>query len=291
MGLEWLSPLWLIAMRFTVSGTLLLAGSLAGGWRLPRGRELAVISAGGVMILGLGNGCLAFAEVLIPSGIAGLIITLSPFWMIGVEALVPGGERIHPPAVGGMLVGLAGAALLFTPDPGKLGGGVNLLWGFLILQVGMAGWSFGSIYQKRRSFNVHPVAMGGVQQLATGLAFAPLALAFSDAPAGFSARGAGAVLYLVVFGSIVGYSAYLYTLERLPVAIVSVYSYVNAVVAVALGWLLYGEPFGVREALAMAAIFAGVAMVKRSHGRKPPANGARQKAEPAQAEPAQRDVS
>ena len=73
----------------------------------------------------------------------------------------------------------------------------------------------------------------------------------------------GALLYLVVFGSIVGYSAYVYAMDRLPVAIVSVYTYLNAVVAVALGWLVYREPFGRRETLAMAAIFAGVAIVKR----------------------------
>ena len=214
-------------------------------------------------MLGVGNGCLVFAEVLIPSGLAGLIITISPFWMVGIEALLPGGERLHGPTIAGMLVGLAGATLLFTPDVGSGGVDAALLSGFLLLQLGMAGWSFGSIYQKRQENRAHPVIVGAVQQLAAGLAFIPLAIVAPGHPIAWSYRGMGALLYLVVFGSIVGYSAYAYALDRLPVAIVSIYPYVNAVVAVALGWLFYRERFGAREALAMAVIFAGVALVKR----------------------------
>ena len=109
-----------------------------------------------------------------------------------------------------------------------------------------------------------------MQQLAAGLILAPFALAIHEAPIHWSARGVSALWYLVCFGSIVGYSAYVYALDRLPVAIVSIYPYVNAVVAVGLGWLFYREPFGTREALAMTVIFAGVAVVKK-YSRKAPA--------------------
>jgi drug/metabolite transporter (DMT)-like permease len=95
------------------------------------------------------------------------------------------------------------------------------------------------------------------------LAFFPLVLIFHEHPVNWSTRGVCAILYLVLFGSIVGYSAYIYALDRLPVAIVSIYPYVNSVVAVTLGWLFYREPFGLREAAAMIIIFSGVALVKR----------------------------
>jgi drug/metabolite transporter (DMT)-like permease len=180
--------------------------------------------------------------------------------MVGFEALLPGGERLHAPTIGGMVIGLVGASILFRPDVGI---DRNVLHGFLLLQVGLAGWSFGSIYQRRQAGKAHAVIAGAVQQLAAGLILAPFALAIQEHPVQWSARGVGALLYLVCFGSIVGYSAYVYAMDRLPVAIVSVYPYVNAVVAVALGWLFYREPFGRREALAMAIIFAGVAIVKR----------------------------
>ena len=162
-----------------------------------------------------------------------------------------------------MLVGLGGAALLFAPDMHTHTFHAGLLSGFLVLQLGMAGWAFGSIYQRRRVSGAHPIVIGAVQQLAAGLSFLPLALLFHEHPVHWSLRGVSAILYLVMFGSIVGYSAYIFALDRLPVAIVSIYPYVNSVVAVTLGWLFYREPFGSREAAAMAVIFTGVALVKR----------------------------
>jgi drug/metabolite transporter (DMT)-like permease len=263
MALETFPPLMLVSVRYIISGSIMMAFAQVRRIYLPRGRELAVACFSGFLILSVGNGCLVFAETFIPSGIAGLIITISPFWMVGVEALLPGGERLHAPTIGGMIVGLAGASLLFAPDFGSHAIDHKLLNGFLLLQIGMAGWSFGSIYQRRQSAKAHPVIVGAVQQLASGLFLAPFALLIREHRVAWSFRGVGALLYLVIFGSIVGYSAYAYALDRLPVAIVSVYPYVNAIVAVALGWLFYREPFGAREALAMAVIFAGVGAVKR----------------------------
>ncbi len=263
MSLESFAPLQLVSIRYILSGSILLLFAAARGLYLPRGRELAAACFSGFLTLGIGNGALVFAEVLIPSGIAGLIVTISPFWMVGAEALLPGGERLHAPTVAGMGVGLLGAALLFTPDIGSHAIDRKLLDGFLILQLGMASWSFGSIYQRRQLGKAHSVIAGGVQQLAAGLILAPFALLISEHPIHWSFRGVAALLYLVCFGSLVGYSAYIYALDRLPVAIVSVYPYVNAVVAVGLGWLFYREQFGIREALAMVIIFAGVGIVKR----------------------------
>ena len=262
MSLETFPPLELVSIRYIISGGLLVLFALVRGLPLPRGRELRAACLSGLLVLGIGNGALVFAEVAIPSGIAGLIVTMSPFWMIGAEALLPGGERLHAPTIGAMAVGLIGASLLFTPDAGA-GIDRTLLYGFLILQIGMAGWSFGSIYQRRNSGKAHPIIAGGVQQLAAGVMLAPFAAAIPQHPIHWSVRGICAILYLVTFGSIVGYSSYVYALDRLPVAIVSVYPYVNSIVAVALGWLFYRERFGAREALSMTVIFASVALVKR----------------------------
>lgn len=263
MALESFPPLLLVGVRYLISGAIMVAAALAAGVRLPRGRELLSASFTGVLTLGVGNGSLVFAQQFIPSGVAGLILTISPFWMVGIEALLPRGERLHGPAIAGMLLGLAGAALLFAPGAG--GGAVDtaLLAGFLLLQVGMVGWSFGSLYQRRHAGSVHPVFAAAVQQLAVGLVFTPLAWLVPERAVDWHFRGVAALCYLVVFGSIVGYSAYAYALDRLPVAIVSIYPYVNAVVAMALGRLVYGEPFGKRETAAMLVIFAGVAVVKK----------------------------
>ncbi len=271
MSLETFPPLMLVSVRYILSGSILLLFARARGIYLPRGRELGAACFSGLLVLGIGNGALVFSEVIIPSGIAGLIVTMSPFWMVGAEALLPGGERLHAPTIGAMAVGLAGACLLFTPDAGPHAVDRNLVNGFLMLQVGMAAWAFGSIYQRRKAGRAHPVVAGGVQQLAAGLMLMPFVLLIPQPAVHWSTRGVVALLYLVFFGSLVGYSAYVYAMDRLPVAIVSVYPYVNAIVAVWLGWLFYREKFGWREAGAMGVIFASVALVKRySVPSKPP---------------------
>lgn len=264
MALESFPPMTLVAVRFTVSGGIMLLGAWLTRARLPRGRDLALSASTGVLVLGVGNACLTVAELWIPSGLAALIITGSPFWMVGIEALMPGGERLHRGAVLGMLVGLAGAALLLSSDVGGVRFGGGLVRGFLLLQLGNASWSFGSIYQRRQATPAHPIVTGAVQQLAAGLAFLPAALLVPSHPVRLSFRGVAALVYLIIFGSIVGYSAYIYALSRLSVAVVSIYPYVNPVVAVSLGWLFYREPFGLREAAAMAIIFGGVLLVKKS---------------------------
>jgi drug/metabolite transporter (DMT)-like permease len=266
IALESLPPVALVSFRYLLSGSILVAAALLTGASLPPRKELARTALNGVIILGFGNGCLAFAEQWIPSGLAALILTMSPFWMVGLEALVPGGEPLHSPTIAGMLIGLAGVAFLVAPGGWRDSHGA-VLAGFVTLQLGCAGWAFGSILQRRTRALAHPVFSGAIQQLATGVVFFLPWLLMKPHPVHWTTRGVSALVYLVIFGSIVGYSAYIYALTTLPVAIVSTYTYVNPVVAVLLGWLFFREPFGVHEALGMAIIFVGVAVVKR-YGRR-----------------------
>jgi drug/metabolite transporter (DMT)-like permease len=264
MALESVPPLFLVSGRFLLSGSMMLAAAWWAGIRLPRGRDLLWTSINGVLILGIGNGCLVFAETWIPSSLAALFISISPFWMVGLEAAVPGGEKLRLPVLAGMIAGLAGAAILVGPGIMDSGFSGNTWKGFLILQLGSASWGLGSILQKRHRSQTHPVINGAIQQLAAGLAFAVPTLVSGQLPNSFHWKGMGAVLYLVIFGSIVGYSSYIYALDRLPVSLVSIYTYINPVVAAILGWMFYREPFGRREIIAMAIIFCGVAIVKTS---------------------------
>jgi drug/metabolite transporter (DMT)-like permease len=263
IALESMAPPVLMTLRYTISGIILLAVAYFSKAHLPRGRELWYTALYGVIIIGTGTGCLVYAEQWVPSGLASVFITISPFWMIGVEALIPGGVRLHGPTIAGMLVGLAGTILLVAPEAMQEGLGGPLLRGFLLLQLGCAGWALGSILQRRHQTKAHPVVSGAVQQLATGLAFAIPALFAKPHPSTWTTRSVGAIAYLVTFGSIVGYSAYIFVLDRLPVSVVSIYNYINPIIAVFLGWLFFREHFGLQEVIAMLIIFAGVALVKR----------------------------
>ena len=137
----------------------------------------------------------------------------------------------------------------------------------MAVQIGALGWSLGSVYSRNRPRQAHPIVTGAIQQLGAGLAWAPFAIAFHDTPITWTARSAGGFVYLVIFGSILGFSAFVYALHHLPVSVASLYSYVNPLVAVWLGSLVYREPFGAREATAMAVIFLGMGLVKRSMGK------------------------
>ena len=271
MALESVPPLMLVSLRYIVSGTALLLVAFFVKAHLPSGKELFYTALFGTIIIGIGNGCLSFAELWIPSGLAALFITTSPFWMIGVEALIPGGARLHAPTLFGMLVGFSGTLLLVAPSAIHDGFGGPILQAFLLLQFGCCGWAFGSILQRRHTTKAHPVVSGAIQQLATGLAFLGPAWFTRTQPIHWTGRSAGALIYLITFGSVVGYSAYIYALDKLPVSIVSIYTYVNPIVALFLGWFIYRERVGISEIAAMLVIFLGVTLVKRSAGavRKP----------------------
>ncbi|HWE48581.1 MAG TPA: EamA family transporter [Bryobacteraceae bacterium] len=267
ISIETLPPAFVVCARFLLSGSLLLAVALMRGSPLPRGRELRVACLCGILILGIGNAAAVYAEQIIPSGLASLFVTISPFWMVGFEALM-GGESLHAPTIAGMAIGFGGTAMLLLPGA-SAHVDHSMVIGFLIVETGVVGWTLGSLYQRRQPAKSHPIVTGAVQQLAAGLFYVPIALFVPEAPVVFSERSVLALLYLVVFGSIVGYSAFIFAMDRLPVSIVSIYPYFNAVVAMGLGWLFFREPFGLREWIAMLIIFSGVAMVRwQSRKRK-----------------------
>jgi drug/metabolite transporter (DMT)-like permease len=269
IAIQDLPPFTLVATRFLISGGLMLMGAKLSGAYIPQGRELWQTAGYGLLTLGIGNSCLAFAELLVPSGLAALLVTTAPFWMVGLEAMLPDGEALHLPTLLAMAVGCGGVGLLVAPLLGSEGSGaIGILPGFLLLQLSCAGWCLGSLLQRRQPSKAHPFVSGAVQQFATGLVISIPAMIFGPKPH-WTPRAMGAVAYLAMFGSIVGYSAYLYALQNLPIAISSLYTYINPLVAVLLGWLVFREPFGKWESAAVVVIFVGVYLVKRAqHGRR-----------------------
>lgn len=263
IALESFPPLVLMALRFLVSGSILLVWAWWRGLAMPTGRALARTCGIGLLLLGVANTCLTYSETLIPSGLAALFLTTAPFWLVGLEALIPGGDRLTWPVTVGLAIGLCGTALLVTPGAGALEITPAIWTGFLILQIGSFCWNAGSILQRRWKTETHPILTGAVQQMAVGLVCLGLVAAIPQRPVHWSWAGAAGVAWLVTFGSIVAYSAYIYSLETLPISLVSLYTYINPVVAVALGWMFYNEPFGSKELAAMMVIFVGVGIVKR----------------------------
>jgi drug/metabolite transporter (DMT)-like permease len=272
IGVQDISPATLMCARYLASGLILVVGARIKGAAFPKAREMGFTALFGVITIGVGTGSLAFSEQWIASGLAALFVTTQPFWLVAMERIAGGREPLHARTVIGMIVGLAGVAYLAvpgsTPDPQQVSFGQHSVRdAFIVLQVGALMWSAGSIAQRRLTTRAHPFLNGGIQQLATGIVFLFIA-AFDGQKSHWTHSAIAAVAYLAIFGGAIGYSAYMYALENLPVAIVSIYTYINPVVAVLLGWLFYREQLGVREIVAMLVIFVGVALVKGFGRRK-----------------------
>jgi drug/metabolite transporter (DMT)-like permease len=262
VALEYFPPMLLMGGRFFYAGlATLLAGAVLRA-KMPSPREFCVTAFNGIITLGLGIGTLAFAEQWIPSGLAAILTTTTPFWMIGVAALFPGHERPNLATLFGVLIGLAGTLLLVVPGALHEGFGGAVFSSFLILQLGCGGFALGSILERHHRTTTHPIINAAVQELATGLVFLIPGLLMHHDPVKWSFRGIAAVAYLVVFGGIIGYSSFIYAMKHLPVALVSIYTYVNPVVAILVGALLYGEKFSWLDIAAMIVVMLGVAVVK-----------------------------
>jgi len=236
-------PLVSAALRFLVAG-LVMAGAARrwggpGAWPTPRqARQYALI---GVLLLAVGNGLVMWAEQTVPSGIAALIVATVPLWITLIDGLRPRGEPWTLRVWLGVALGLWGVALVARP-----GGAGGWAWsGVLALQLASLSWTVGSLYAQSLPEKLSLFSASAVEMLAgSGALFLESLLAREDwsRMAALPLGAWGALGYLVVFGSIVGFTAFAYCLDHLPAATVGTYAYVNPAVAVALGALVLGEP-------------------------------------------------
>ncbi|HEX8169392.1 MAG TPA: EamA family transporter [Thermoanaerobaculia bacterium] len=264
VALETIPPLLLTGVRFTAAGLIMLAIARLRGERIPRdGRTLANLSLVGLLMVGMGNLAVVWAEQWVPSGLAALLVATAPFWMAIIEMFRSGGERLDTRATIGMLIGFAGVALLVTPR--GAGGAWNLgfLAGALAIQVGSLGWQLGSAHGKYNLRHVPLLSSAALQMLSGGLLVTVIGIAIGEVPHfAVNARTLTALAYLTIFGSVLAYSSYVFALAHMRTTHSSLYAYVNPVVAVFLGWLILHEPLTWISIAAMVVILGGVAMVQ-----------------------------
>ena len=263
-------------LRWTLAGAMLTLYLAARGRRLPPPSEWGGIALLGFLLLGLGNGGVVFAEQYVPSGLAAVMVATSPFWMATVESFLPDGERLHRRLIAGLVIGFSGIVLLVWPDL-TLGNASSrgFIAGVIALQVAALGWSIGSSYSKRQGKvkrsttgfdpNSPDAVLGAAayQMLAGGLMMMAVGTLRGEWTAlYFTTRTSIALIYMATLGAIGGFVAYTYALRHLPVSFVSLYAYINPIIAVALGTLVLHEPFTWRMTIAAALVFAGVAVVR-----------------------------
>ena len=266
VGVGVLPPFLFAGVRFFTAGILLLGGALAWGDRLPRtARDWRVLAIVGLFLLAGGNAMVVWAEQYTPSGFASIFVVTVALWMAFFDAVFPGGPgRVSLRVIAGLLLGVAGTVLLVGANPRDL---LHAdLRGPIALTSASASWAFGSIYYKRRHPDASPYVGSAIQMISGGIAVTLLGLFLGEAGrVHITATGIYAISYLVVFGSIVGYSAYAYALRYAPATVVGTYAYVNPVIAVLLGWLLLDEAVSARTFVAMALILGAVVWIQFSH--------------------------
>ena len=269
IGVQDLPPLLFAGVRFLVAGLILAALVLATGDTLPRRlRDWRILGVTGLFLLLGGNAVVVWAEQFVESGPASVFVAAMPLWAAFFDAVVPGGGAVLTWRVGvGLALGFLGSTLLAGVTPAELLSAD--LKGPIALTLASASWALGTVYSKRHPTRTTPFAAAAAQMIVGGAVITLLGLAVGEAGTGrLSPAGVGALAYLVVFGSIVGYTAYAYALRHASATVVGTYAYVNPVVAVLLGWVVLHEHVTLRTIAAMALILGAVVWIQLS-ARKP----------------------
>jgi drug/metabolite transporter (DMT)-like permease len=253
----------LAGFRWMAAGLILTLLLPVFGEALPPRRSWRSIALVGFLMSVLGNGLVVWAEQYVASGLTAVVVGMVPFWSVAVEALSPGGERFTRRTLAGLVAGFAGIVVLVWPEL-TVGGqeGRMFVAGILALQIASLGWAIGSSYTKRHSLGT-PLASSALQMVFSGTMLIALGTMGGEwSHVAFTTRTLTAMVYLSLAGSIVGYTAYLYALKHLPMSTVSLYAYVNPIIAMVLGTVLLAEPFSPRIVLAAAFVFVGIAIVR-----------------------------
>jgi drug/metabolite transporter (DMT)-like permease len=270
-AIETLPPFLMAGTRFLIAGSVLYGVAwLNGASRPTRAQWGAAALVGGLLLLG-GNGGVVWAEQSVPSGLAALLVAMAPLWMAVLDWVRPGGVRPSKGVALGLGLGFAGVILLVGPDELVGGGRVDPI-GAAVLILASLSWAAGSVYSRHGQRPASPLLGTGMQMLAGGV-FLLLAGSAAGEWVGFdyravSLRSLASLGFLIAFGSLVGFTAYIWLLRVTTVARASTYAYVNPAVAVFLGWALAGEALTLRTMLAAGVIVAAVVVITTHQARQ-----------------------
>jgi drug/metabolite transporter (DMT)-like permease len=264
IAVQTIPPALMCALRFSIAGVVMLAVCAATGRRIRySARQIALSAVVGILLLMGGNLTLSWAELTVPSGLAALIVAITPLWFLVLDSLLLGHHHISWRGKAGLGLGMVGLFVLFWPELHSTSAlGRRELVSSLSLIGGSFSWALGSVLSKRWQSGMDVFSATGWQVTAAGAANFLLALGLGDfSHVTWTTRGVSAVLYLVVCGSWVGYTAYIWLLEHVPTSKVSTYAYVNPVVAVFLGWLILHERVDRFIAMGSAIVVMAVILV------------------------------
>lgn len=257
--------LFTIIRQLTAGSILVIFMLTIGKARVPNKRYVLRQALSGFLMISVGNGFVAWAEVHIPSGIAAVICSFMPVVVILLNMAIQKDERPTVPILLGVALGALGIALIFGEHLSEFGDPAYIM-GIGMTLTAVFAWATGMIWMKKHSGDTNPFLNAGLQMLFGGLWLIPFSLLFDDlSTIPLTATTLVPLAYLIVFGSVIAYTCYSYALRKLPVTIVSLYAYVNPLVAVVLGWLVLDEKLNMRMGIAIILTIAGIYIVNRGY--------------------------
>lgn len=263
VGVGELPPTIFAGVRFLIAGSLMFGFALFKNLSMPKNAsEVIKISIVGFLLLTCGNGSIVWAETHISSGMASLMIAIGPLFTAIIEWILPGEDKMNKIGWLGLLLGFSGVAVLVFTD---LNGSSMDVFGVTMAIISSLTWSLGSIYSKKVFTKASTITIIAIQMLAGGFFLTLIGSLMGELSIiHITTKGIGAILYLIIFGSLIGYSCYIYILEKWPAAKAATYAYVNPPVAVILGVVFLGEKISLKIVLASIIILSGVILVQTS---------------------------
>lgn len=273
VAVETIPPHIMAGARFLISGAVLFAFMRWRGVPMPKLVHWRSALIVGILLLGLGNGSVSWAETMVPTGLASLMIAVVPLWMVLMDWLRPGGTRPKAGVFLGVALGLGGMLLLIGPAALGLDQPLNYT-GVAIMLLASVSWSLGSIYSRHAEIPDNPLMLTAAEMLMGGVFLMGMAFVLGEFNhfhvEQISPTSLVALAYLILFGSFIGFTAYVFLLQVSTPAKVSTYAYVNPVVAVFLGWAWLGEEITPLTLMASTVIVAGVAIITYFNTRPQP---------------------
>lgn len=267
VALESVPVLLVAGLRWMFAGVVLSALMLATGRGLPGPRFWGPLAMLGFLMNVVGNGLVVYAQQYVASGLTAVLIATTPFWSALVERLLPDGERFSRRALSGLALGFTGIVVLVWPQAQASAAGRSFggfISGVIAIQLACIGWVIGTAYARRHQLGENPFRSTALQMVFSGSMLLTAATWNGDwEQLSFTPRTIAAMVYLSIAGSLVAYSAYIYAIQHLPLSLVSLYAYINPIIAVTLGTLLLAEPFTTRIAVAAALVLTGTWIVGR----------------------------
>jgi drug/metabolite transporter (DMT)-like permease len=259
-------PFLFTAIRQTTAGLLLVAFMFTvGKASLPSKAQLFRQAIGGFFMISMGNGLVAWAEMHIPSGVAAIICSLMPVLVILINVMIHRDEKPTFPMLAGIILGLTGIVMMFGEHLSGFSKREYII-GIIFTFAAVVAWAGGSIWIKKSNTESNLFVNAGLQMFFGGFLLFPFSLAFDDlSRVNWSPEVAWSMLYLIVIGSLVAYASYAYALRKLPMTIVSLYAYINPLVAVVLGWLALNETLNLRIWIAIFMTITGIYIVNKGY--------------------------